>query len=386
MKPRTQRVLGAVLLGLLLTPAVLSSPGPEADVRSQDSLGMSAFAETVEADQRDLSTVFASQAALRDPGRVGVLLVPGLPDPLGAGEADALRERLDEGSSLWLLAETTHPHPLTRPAGIQVVPDSLLQPDTEIGQRDARFVEANVRLDDATHRVLLTAPVLLDVNASRAQTLGNTTVAFRDIDASGDVEQGDPAGRHAILAQANGSRLFVFADAGVFTNTVMQADGYENGALLTTMLSTSPEGSVVIDASRNDPARWMAPMKATLAGLLNVGTAPLPASLLGLAVLGITVVALRRAPTREDWSTHEQRVGEPIPLDEGDDTDRARHILAATLASQTDHDVPELLRLPDDELDELSRRALGLESPILSNGHSDFASILEHLETETSKP
>lgn len=380
-----QRVAGVLLLALVLSPTVLSDPDPVADLRSQRDLAMSDLNDAVRERRGEVRTLFASQSALRDPGRVGVVLVPGNPEALNAGEVDALQRRLQQDADLWLLEETTHTHQLIAPHGIRVVPNALLQPSSTYGDQDARLVEATVRVANTSHEVLLSAPTLLDVNTSTARVVGRSALAFQDVNRSGAVEPGDPSGRHPVVARGQGeaAQLLVVADSGIFTNGMMQAEDYENRALLGSLLEQAPEGRLILDASRNDPPRWMAPPQMATALVLDVATSPIPGGLSALALAGLTLLVVRRAPTRETWSRHEHDLGQPKPLPDGEADQRLGNVLAAILADETPHDARELAGRSTDELARTAQRELGLTVPgDPTDRERAYTRLLNQLDTE----
>lgn len=364
MGPVKLRLLGAALLALVAASVLLADPDPIADLRSYEDVGMAGLADTVEERRGEPSTLFASQASLRNPGDVGVVLVPGTPEPLTPGEVNALEGHLQRDTDLWLLEETTNTRAILDPHGVRVIPDRVLQPDSTYGEAEPGLVEATVHVDGEPYAVLLSSPVLLDVNESRADPIGHTEVAFRDVNRSGDVDAGDPAGEHPIAARGgNASSLLVVSDAGVFTNGVLEADGFENRQLLEALVGQAPDGRVVVDATRNDPAAWMAPAKVSMDALLRVGTSPVPAGLALLALAGFGLVIVRQAPKREAWRMHEHRVGEPMPAPEDAQATRLASLLALELGDERDEDAQTLAARPLDELCELARRELDLTVP-----------------------
>ncbi|MDX1610784.1 MAG: hypothetical protein R3185_00345 [Candidatus Thermoplasmatota archaeon] len=385
-----RRWAGLGLFILLLLPAALTTPTGQVDVDSPEQLGLSAFARTVEGDDRELATLFASPAALRGTSEAASLvIVPGLPDRLSSGEAQALASHLETGRSLWLLDETGNGDALTEPAGIRVVPEALLDPDSPLG--DARLVEARATLDQRHLDILLTAATVLEVNQTRATILARSTEAFRDVDRSGEIEEGDPGGNHPVIATTtvDGAQLLVASDTGLFTNALMGADGYQNQALLEDLLATTPDGGVVLDTTRQEPARAMAPMKAATGLLLTATTDPVAAAGLLLAAVILGWALVQRAPSKATWGGHVHDLGRPRAADQGEQHERLRRLLVHRLRETVGQDASELIAMGDDELEALAREHLGDQGQYLS-GRGEigarFRTLLPEQETGGTSP
>lgn len=354
-----RRLIGAGLLALVILPALLATPDPAAGVDSDSPLGLGGVAERVQEAERPLATIFASPAALRAEGEVPFVMVPGVPETLASGEARSLSRQMAPGGQLVLLDESGGAKLLTEPAGIQVVPEPLLDPSSPYG--DPRFVEARAHLDGRSYDLLLSSPTLLDVNASRASVVAVANDTLRDVDRSGSIEPSDPAGAHPVVAvaQLDDARLIVAADAGLFTNTLLEDPDHDNAALLEDLLAQAPPGTVVLDASRHDPPRAMAPVKTTTQGLLWVATDRLAVALVVAAAAAGTFVMARRAPDRAAWGEHEHEVGRVRPLDPEDQRGRLRRLVIRALSDHGDRDPSELMGLSDEDLDEMAQQVLG---------------------------
>lgn len=349
------RVAGIALLILVLLPAAIQAPSPAADVDSTEPLGMRDMARAAEADDRQVTTLFTSQSALRHMDQpVGLVLVPGVPGSLTGGETRALEAHLDRGAWVWILDETGGAAGLTGPWGINVTPEAVLDPDSPYGEG---FVEATAEGQDRTYTILLTHATVLEVDTDRATVLARTTEAFRDVDRSGAVEATDPAGKHpvAATAEAGQGRLIVTTDAGVFTNSLLRADGYDNQAFLEAMLAQAPDGAVIVDTSRHDPQRALAPLKATTQGLLEVTTDPIGLGLLLGTTALLGVVLVRRAPKRQGWGSHEHAIGEDLPVLTDQAEARLHRLLALALREQVQADASELIAMEPEELEALAR-------------------------------
>ncbi len=381
------RLLGGALLVVVAASMLLADPNPVADPRSGAHTGLSGLSEAIEEDRGAPVTLFSSQAALREPGHVGIVIVPGTPNPLTPGEVDALEAHLDRDAHLWLLEETPHTEPVLEPHGIRVVPDRVLQPDSAYGHLGSGFVEANVRVGNQSHQVLLSSPVLLDVNTTQADVIGRTEVASRDVDHSDSVDAGDPAGEHPVVARGQGdaANLLVIADAGIFTNAMLEADGFENQELLAALLEQAPRGQVVVDATRNDPPAWMAPVKHATEVLVRAGTSPVPIALSSLALSGLAVALVHRAPERDAWRRHEHVLGEDKPAPEEGSEHRLRTAFATVLAGATGEDVAAFAREPLDELATLARDELGVTVPLAPERRGEaFQALRSHVEPEAT--
>ncbi len=345
-----QRIAGIALLVLLLLPAAVQAPSPGADVDSPDPLGMRDMATAARDDGRQVTTLFASQSALRHLDEpVGLVLVPGVPGSLTDGETAALQDHLDRGAWVWILDETGGAASLTEPLGLNVTPEAVLDPDSPYGQG---FVEATAEQGDTTHRLLLTHATVLEVATDRATVLARTAEAFRDVDRSGAIEATDPAGNHTVagMAEAGQGRLIVTTDAGLFTNSLLRADGYDNQAFLEAMLAQAPDGVVVVDTSRHGPDRGLAPLKVATQGLLEVTTDPIGLTLL-LATTGLLgVVLVRRAPERQGWGTHEHATDQRLPVPTEEAEARLHRLLALAVREHVQADASELVAMEPEAL------------------------------------
>lgn len=353
------RIAGIALLVVLLLPAAVQAPSPAADVDSPEPLGMRGLATTARDDGRQVTTLFASQSALRHLGQpVGLVLVPGVPGTLTDGETAALQAHLDRGAWVWILDETGGASPLTGPLGLNVTPEAVLDPDSPFGQG---FVEATADQGNRTYRLLLTHATVLEVATDRATILARTTEAFRDVDRSGAIEATDPAGNHTVagMAQAGQGRLIVTTDAGLFTNSLLRADGYDNQGFLEALLAQAPDGAVVVDTSRHAPDRALAPVKVATQGLLKVTTDPIGLTLL-LATTGLLgVVLVRRAPERQGWGTHEHATDQRLPVPSEDAEARLHRLLALAVREHVQADASELIAMEPEALRALAEDHLG---------------------------
>lgn len=378
---RLQRWAGAALIALVLLPALLASPSPAADVSSSDELGFAQLTDQARQGDRDVETLFASPSALRTQPDAALVLLPGVPQPLSPGEVRALEAELAPEGQVWVLDETGAAGAFTDEAGVRVLPDPLLDPSSPYG--DARFVEAQAQLGNDTYELILSSPTLLEVDEDNAQVLARAEDAVRDIDHSGEIESTDPSGDHPVVATfaVDDRRVLVASDTAIVTNTALGDENYDNAAFLGALLDRTPEGDVVLDASRHDASRAMAPVKTATQALLWLSTNWIALGLTLAGLAGASVLAVRRAPETSGIRGHEVDVGRHRSLDPDQREDRLRRLLVRVLSQQGDKDPSELLGFSDEQLEAEAERVLGTKEYLRGQADMDarFRNLSEFL-------
>lgn len=368
---RLQRWAGGALIALVLLPALLASPSPAADVSSSDEFGFAQLTDQAREGDRDVETLFASPSALRTQPDAALVLLPGVPQPLSPGEVRALEAELAPQGQVWVLDETGAAGAFTDQAGVSVLPDPLLDPSSPYG--DARFVEAEAQLGNDTYQLILSSPTLLEVDEDQAQVLARAEDAVRDIDHSGEIESTDPSGDHPVVATftVDDRRVLVASDTAVVTNTALGDENYDNAAFLDALLGRNPEGDLVLDASRHDASRAMAPVKTAMQALLWLSTNRIALGLTLAGVAGASVLAVRRAPETSGVQAHEVDVSRHRSLDPEQREDRLRRLLVRVLSQQGDKDPSELLGFSDEELEAEAERVLGTKEYLRGQADMD---------------
>lgn len=246
-----------------------------------------------------------------------LLVVLGAERRYDASEARAVVTFLRGGGNVLLADESGYGTAIAKEAGFAFATQRVLDTRNHLG--DPNLVDATVRVDEQSYRVLFNKPTHLVAlpEALPHEVLARSSEAqypqgsYVDTDGDGEIGRGDEPGPFilAVRVQVGAGTLVLVSDTGPFMNRQMSVAEFDNEAFVGALAAglTGPDGRVYVDESRHAPPPHLAlfdnAMRTT--GRLLEGDV---AWLVLLVLFGGVALAWRYTRATQDWSHHDHSV------------------------------------------------------------------------------
>jgi hypothetical protein len=356
--PKKRGLVAVSVLGILvlatLTPFILFRDARHLSAYANGAEDSSHVRDELALTGASISDIVSTPhllADVKDPAHT-LLVVMGVERRFDAGESDAVIAFLRAGGNVLLADEGGFGTAIARDAGFAF--DSSRVLDSHNHRGDPKLVVVNSTLDGRTYRLLLNSPanlVPLPDRTGAPVVLASSSPAdvypdgsYRDVNANGEIDKGDPSGPFPLIVSTavGAGRLILVADTGLFMNQQVDLAEFENGAYVRALAATvvGRDGTILVDESRHAPGPGLAPLDDAARALGRATAGTLVTYALLVLLVGGTALAVRLTRTTEDWSHHRHDVSQLLPAPEGlaPDLDRAQRFARRRISEK--HNIP----------------------------------------------